>query len=325
MPARSADAVAMLAALTAGRWEAFDPLLPPPMVLPPGCGVELTVTGPGGRPGAVGHCEHWRGALGSLDLTWGAARRFKLSVLAAGPGVASSLDVLLSRWREHVAGVAGADGEDSSAMVTWPSRDVEGAGVLLRHGLAPLAVVAARVTGGHVVPDQAVSNTGRAGLEVRRAQATDVAAVIGLGLEVIRFDARFGVVTERSWTAEALHREAVAVLAQPEPWVWLAERESGPVGMIWVEPPSAAGWIAPMTRLAPVAYVLLMGVAAGERGRGVGALLAAHAHRQIEAAGVAVTLLHYALPNPLSVPFWSRQGYRPFWTVWETRPARMLR
>ncbi len=29
--------------------------------------------------------------------------------------------------------------------------------------------------------------------------------------------------------------------------------------------------------------------------------------------------------NPLAVPFWGRQGYRPLWTTWEARPARMLR
>jgi len=37
-----------------------------------------------------------------------------------------------------------------------------------------------------------------------------------------------------------------------------------------------------------------------------------------------VTLLHYAQVNPLSAPFWSQQGYRPLWTVWETAPARAL-
>jgi hypothetical protein len=25
------------------------------------------------------------------------------------------------------------------------------------------------------------------------------------------------------------------------------------------------------------------------------------------------------------VPFWGHQGYRPLWTTWEARPARMLR
>jgi methyl-accepting chemotaxis protein len=67
------------------------------------------------------------------------------------------------------------------------------------------------------------------------------------------------------------------------------------------------------------------GVATGERGGGIGTRLAALVHREIEAAGVVATLLHHALPNPLSTPFWSMQGYRPLWTAWEARPAGKLR
>lgn len=53
--------------------------------------------------------------------------------------------------------------------------------------------------------------------------------------------------------------------------------------------------------------------------------MAAQAHREAEATGVATTLLHYAQVNPLSAPFWSQQGYRPLWTVWEATPARAFR
>jgi hypothetical protein len=38
-----------------------------------------------------------------------------------------------------------------------------------------------------------------------------------------------------------------------------------------------------------------------------------------------VTLLHYGQVNPLSAPFWSQQGYRPLWTVWEAMPALAVR
>ncbi len=44
-----------------------------------------------------------------------------------------------------------------------------------------------------------------------------------------------------------------------------------------------------------------------------------------DARGVQTTLLHYALMNPLSGPFWNRMGYRPLWTGWEVRPAASLR
>ena len=49
------------------------------------------------------------------------------------------------------------------------------------------------------------------------------------------------------------------------------------------------------------------------------------AHRALDTAGVAVTLLHYAQTNPVSGPFWHRAGYRPLWTSWQARPAHTLR
>jgi hypothetical protein len=71
--------------------------------------------------------------------------------------------------------------------------------------------------------------------------------------------------------------------------------------------------------------VLLAGVAAGGRARSIGAALAAYLNAETRAAGLPVTLLHYAQVNPLSAPFWSQQGYRPPWTCWEARPPASLR
>jgi predicted acetyltransferase len=80
-----------------------------------------------------------------------------------------------------------------------------------------------------------------------------------------------------------------------------------------------------MTSAGPVGYIDCIGVAPGSRGTGVGTALLARAHRALDGAGVAVTLLHHGLPNPLSTPTYGRHGYRPLWTVWETRPAGTLR
>jgi hypothetical protein len=142
---------------------------------------------------------------------------------------------------------------------------------------------------------------------------------------VIRFDAHFAGVVERPSTAAALRREAAGLLAGPECWTWLAERDGSVTGMVAAQRPEAAGWIAPMVRQAPAAYLMFGFVLPTERASGTGAALTARLHREIEAAGVAVTLLHYEQTNPLSTPFWSRQGYRPLWTSWETRPAGTLR
>jgi len=318
------DAMASVSARVSRRWQTADPLLPAPGPAPPGCGARFVVTGPGGRPVAAGTCEHWQGSPGSLETAWGAARRFSLTArvagleAAAGLEVAAGLDELIGRWRGHLARVPGTDDGDSAALVAWPSRDVGGAAALLRRGFSPLAVIAARAH------DHGTAG-GLPGLTVRRAGPADLDAVVRLGLETIRYDAHFGCVIERPWTAEALRREAAGLLAGQRPWTWLAERDRTAVGMLTVERPEAAAWIAPMVGRSPAAYLLLASVLPSDRGGGVGTALAARAHREIDTAGVAVTLLHYAQTNPLSAPFWSRQGYRPLWTDWEARPASAIR
>lgn len=310
----------------AARWETIDPLLPGPPAAP-GCGAELVVAGPGGLPAAFGLCRHWKGRPGSLDLTWGAARRFRLHASAAGLDVAGAMDRLLSLWRGHLAGMAGAAADDTAAVIDWPSRDIGGVASLLSHGLSPLTVIAARTKGRDSagMAGHGPAAVAPPGIRIRRAGPADLAAVTGLSQEIVRYDAHFGCVIERPGTAEALRREASRLLAVPQPWTWLAERDAAPVGMIQAERPELAQWIAPMIRLAPAAYLGQMFVVPGERGRGVAAALAAQLHSEIDAAGVAVTLLHYELLNPSSGPFWSRQGYRPLWTTWEARPASALR
>jgi GNAT superfamily N-acetyltransferase len=164
-----------------------------------------------------------------------------------------------------------------------------------------------------------------AGLRIRRAGPADLDAVVPLEHEVVRYDAYFGEVVDRPWTAHALRAEAVTALAAAEPWVWLAERDGRPVGVLNAQRPAAAAWIAPLVGRGPVAYNLLTGVSPAERGTGVGAALAARFHAEAATAGAAVTLLHHTQLNPRSVPFWSQQGYRPLWTIWAADPASYLR
>ena len=133
---------------------------------------------------------------------------------------------------------------------------------MLRHGLAPMDVIAARPTGRYPVgPTEAPQR----GLRIRRAGSADIDAVVRLGVEVIRFDAHFGGVTERPGTAAAMRREAAGLLAGPEPWTWLAERDGTAIGLLAAQRPEAASWIAPMVRAAPAAYLMLMFVLPGER------------------------------------------------------------
>jgi len=310
------DAASTVSAQVAKRWRAIDPLLPAPAA-PPGCGADLIVTGAGGPPSAIGTCQHWAGEPGTLDLAWGAARRFQLTAHVAGADVAAGLDRLLARWHEHLAATPGTDADDTAAVVTWPSRDIDGIRTLMRHGFQPQSVVAARTMG------RAAADTGPAAApaRIRRAGPADVDVVTQLGVEEIRYDAHFGGVTERQDTADAMRREVAAQLAEPEPWIWLAERDGTAIGLVTAERPEAAAWIAPLSGPAPVSYIPVLIVRPGERGQGTGAALAAELHRQLGAAGIAVALLHYEQTNPLAGPFWGQQRYRPLWTSWEARPA----
>jgi len=318
----------------ARRWRDLDPLLPDPLAPAAECGVRLVVAGADGQPTAVGACEHWAGGPDELDLAWGAARRFQLTAWAAGPDLAAALDQLLCLWRDHLASVPGTALPDTAAVVTWPCRDVGGIAALVRHGLAPFGVVAARTTGRRSdrtgPADGSAESTGTAGtghrdLRIRRATPADIDTVVGLGMEVIRFDAHFAGAIDRPSTVAALRREASGLLAGPECWTWLAERSDTVIGMVAAQRPESARWIAPMVSRAPAAYLMFGYVRPAERASGMGAALVARLHREIADAGVPVTLLHYEQTNPLSVPFWSQQGYRPLWTSWETRPAGTLR
>jgi predicted N-acetyltransferase YhbS len=310
----------------ARRWRQIDPLLPEPKLPVDGvCSAELRVPGGTGRTAAVGWCRHHQVAPEAAELTWRAAAQFWLTALVAGdpaePAIGAALDELLAGWRDHLATEPAAASEDSQVAVNWPCRDVGGVRALLRHGLQPLGIVAARPAG-RALPDTSASASD---LRIRPAGPADVAVVTALSLEVVRFDQHFGSVLLRPHT-ERVERYAIEqTLARPEPWTWLAERAGEAVGLLLAEPPDLAGWIAPVTSQNPVAYLATMSVRPGERGSGVGTALVAELHRVLDAADVAVTLLHHALLNPLSTPFWCRMGYRPLWTTWQIRPALSLR
>jgi GNAT superfamily N-acetyltransferase len=320
MASAHGDPDELVIAQVAQRWQALDPLLPVPSI-PAAADGERFTAGPPDAPTAVGGCGHWAGTPGTLEMCWGAARRFELTARVGGPDVTEGLDQLLTAWHDHVAVQPGVDEEDTAAVLSWPSRDVEGVAALLHHGLQPLAVVAVRSRPERSGPGPELPP----GLRIRRAGPADLDAVVRLEHLVVRYDAHFGEVIDRPWTADALRTEAKTALTAAEPWVWLAERDGQAVGVLHAQRPADAGWIAPLTRPEPVAYNLLTGVSATERGAGVGAALAARFHTEAQAAGVAVNLLHYTQVNPRSVPFWSQQGYRPLWTIWEAHPASSLR
>jgi GNAT superfamily N-acetyltransferase len=332
MPWVIRDVVRDINRSVARRWRSLDPLLPVPDDLPEGCSSPLVVTSPDGRPAALGVCRHQRMASDSLARTWGATHRFMLTTRIKGGDTQHALDGLLAQWRAHVVREPEASDPDSAAIVSWPSRDVTGVRALQRHGLIPMAVVAARqprpVPGGVPVPGGGsgpVPVPGRDGLVIRPAGPADFAAVTEMEMGVVTFDTNFGGSVPRSSTASLLRADVRARLDRIPTWTWLAERDRSPVGLVSVQPPHEATWVRPLTCVDHAAYLQTGFVAERERGGGTGSALVRHVHAELDRAGIGLTLLHYAQVNPLSAPFWSRQGYRPLWTIWEVRPAGALR
>jgi GNAT superfamily N-acetyltransferase len=304
------------------RWRDLDRMLPVPRDLPEGCMPPLVVTGDNGWPAGIGVCRHQHVPADALEQVWGPATRLVLTPRLREPDAYPALDELLAQWRDHVAGLAEADSEDTAAMIQWPSRDISGVNALLKHGMQAITVIAVRPAGRLML---AADTDTPADVVIRPAGPDDLDAVTELEMGVIRFDAHFGAAILRPAT-EALVRDATRkALARRQAWVWVAERGGRLAGLVHVLPPDESAWIAGMTRPATTAYLQSMFVGPDERGGGLGAALVKHAHHELDARGITITLLHYAQMNPLSAPFWSRMGYRPLWTGWESRPAVALR
>jgi GNAT superfamily N-acetyltransferase len=271
------------------------------------------------RAGAsTGYARRIRIGPDDPRLLWGAADRLVLRPNAVGPDLAAGLDGVLTAWRRWLTRQPEPADEDSAATVNWPSRDVRALPALRDHGLSPYSVIAVRRSGSATPPAPPR-------ITVRRATAEDLDAVAGLGLSLLRYEADLGTAYLRDRAGEWIRAEIVDALAAVPPWIWVAEQDGLVVGMVEVQPPPASAWLEQFTSARPVAYVSSLFVDPASRGSGLGTALVAAAHRAVDAAGMAVTLLHYAQVSPVSGPFWHRAGYRPLWTSWQARPAGTLR
>lgn len=241
----------------------------------------------------------------SLQATWSPLVVHRLQVRVAGSDPEAALGAVLDRWLARRR----PDGPEQALSVSWPSRDTAPVKALALRGFMPVAAVAARRILPHTpaapVPDVAV----------RRANQDDLNIVTGMYRRLIDYDAQFGWVTARASTTERL-RESVAKEVLPLEWCWLAEVAGRVAGCVIVQPPTRTRWISSSVNAAPVAYLGTMYVEPAARGRGVGVALTDAAHDHAAAEGVTSMVLHHALPNPLSTPFWARRGYRPLFTQW---------
>lgn len=256
-------------------------------------------------------------AADSRDSLWRALVEHQLTVRLTGPAPDKALAKILTRWEQHLSGVAPHGDWDTAAVVPRPSRDPAGSAELLRHGFAPVRVLAVR-------PADRMSTPGPAaepGVRIRPAEEADLATAIELYTELQRYDAQFGLVTLRENAGALLADDLAGQLGHTEPTVWIAELYGRPLGLLRVQFPPETDWIAPYVSAGRVGYLSSLHVAEAARSSGVGSALAAHAHQLFDEAGVEAVLLHHALANPTSTPFWCGQGYRPLWTYWYRRPA----
>jgi ribosomal protein S18 acetylase RimI-like enzyme len=231
---------------------------------------------------------------------------------AAGP---TALTELLARAATVLGG-------DRPAHLVVASRDLALPRPLLKAGYAPATVLALhRLEAPPLFADDATDD----GVVVRSAVPDDVEAVVAASVAVQAHDSAVGVLPDRPGAAEVFWPSVETALRERPDWCWVAERAGLVVGVCEMEPPEVAEWVTGAVSPPPdgstTAYLALLHVAAGERGKGVGAALVRTAHARAVEAGAGQVVLHHAATNPLSVPFWGRAGYRPLITGWARFPA----
>lgn len=304
----------------AHRWELVDSLLPAPCHPQLSTHPLLTISDSAGLPVAAGTMRYSWYQPGEVGRTWGVPDQHWLSPLVGGPDPEGAFDSLLTSWRDQLETAPTGTGSESAALLTWPARDIVGVRPLQRHGLQPFTVLAARIRGRGVPPSLPPRD-----VSIRMADGQDLAALVSLIMEEHRYEEYFGGVFIQPETAEQIRGVLARALRNNPSWIWLAERWGRPVGLMWISPPDRARWVTPLVSTAPAAYIGYGFVTEEMRGCGIGTTLVSHAHHALDVHGAQVTLLNYAVSNPLSGPFWNRMGYRPLWTTWEIRPAMALR
>ncbi|RZQ64449.1 GNAT family N-acetyltransferase [Amycolatopsis suaedae] len=243
-------------------------------------------------------------------------REYQLAVRIAGDQPDAALSALLTQWDDELAERAEPGDRESAAVVLRPSRDTAGTAALLEHGFAPIRGIAVRPA------DRLGAGSGPTpGVYVRAAGPEDLPTVTALGMELLEFDSQFGVVNLREVSEQMVASMSKGYIRGEDPSIWIAEVYGQPLGVVTLQLPPSSDWARPYVAADKVGYINSMAVSTAARGTGVGTALTAHTHQIFDEAGVDVALLHHALANPRSTPFWYSQGYRPLWTYWYRRPA----
>ncbi|GAB2464411.1 hypothetical protein [Jatrophihabitans fulvus] len=249
---------------------------------------------------------------GALEAQWMDDHEVSLALVDDLPVdvVPALLTAFVDEARARVADRPGT----ATAAFALASRDITRARQARDVGFLPASVLAvADLRRPHEPAPQA-------SVEVRDAGPEDVDAVGRLWCEQADYEAAVGTLRVSDGIRAAIARQAAASIHDPATTVLVAD-DGALCGAIVADSVETSGWAGERLTLAPVSYLAMASTTSARRGSGVGAALVDALHRRHRSADIAASALHYSAFNPLSVPFWSRRGYRPVVTI-HTRRLR---
>lgn len=319
------------------QWAELDPALPSPAAL---SDPQVTARLPDGT--AV-HCGVYRAGYDSsmVQSLWMPRTVWEATPLLGDTGEAgmtASLDGL-RRWFDTAVAADEFSDADTAVELYWPSRDVDVAPALFRHGFVPMSVLAIRTRGAASSPASGgargerpggrhnqTSGSGHTDVTVRKATLSDLDELVALQSVELRYSLRVIGGTMRDNATELITtnmRRSVYFSGR----VLLAESDGVAVGAAdcGLARSTKGTWIQHRLPAGQWGYIGTLAVSSDARGTGVGGTLAEAAHQMLDADAERGTFLFYDLANPLSTVFWPRKGYRTLWTKWVCKPAALLR
>ena len=260
----------------------------------------------------------------SPDAVWGALRQHSLELRSSGPDAerTAAVEQVLDAWLARIASSEVPGDFDSSARISLPTRDIALVNALYARGFGPTGVRAVRFRpdgGARQAPSLPAPLDGAL---VRLARLDDADRLGELDARLLALDAHFAGVTMRENAGAGFAAAYRERLRRAPDTTWVFERDGEVAGFIHVVPDADSP--EPDSRLLAATggqYLVVMYLDETERGAGVGAAFLQLAHDALDAAGTPYVVLSYAVANPRSGPFWSRNGYRPIVTEWQRRPA----
>lgn len=218
---------------------------------------------------------------------------------------------------------AGVDDGEEAASVTVPSRDPRIAAALMANHFSPVTHLAVRSTARQRQPPALPRYEDRR-FRIRPATAADVPALVEMAVDLQVFDTQFGVGGIRPDAASPLASE-LRVMRDAEPdLTWVLDAGDEVAGFAQVQTAEQAPWaVESYVEPAQAGYLASMFVTPPARGLGGAAMLDEAAYQLTLERGWSALLLHHAVANPWSAPFWARQGYRPLMTTWMRRPLHI--